>query len=562
MKSRLISMFLLTVLLSLVIVSAAFTISRNSLEFAEKDSLNLTLSPDTLSNYTITLPEIKDQDDITIPIDVFGDNVSGNKILNIDSDELLTVSVDVDFEKDLLFGKIYTGDMIIKDDSSLDEELVTVNIQETLCEDGEKSSDDFELRLNDVDIENDDGDDLEWIPLNSIIIDVEVESIGDDEVEDVVIELAVYDSDGDDVTDDLEDLEDEQIEIGDLDEGDEETVTFEFKVSPDFDDGTYFVALKAYSDGDEDEVCTSKYDDYDSDSEYFEEVEVEKETDEDKQIIVDNIVTSPSTAQCGEIVQVSADVINIGDEDYEDQVRVTMEISELGVELEEVITGDFDEGDDDIVEFQFTVPEDAEEKIYTLEFRTYYDYNDRHDVYEIVSDDKFINERVFSVEGNCGEEEPPTIFKSVRITAELDDETPEALAGEELIINANLRNTGSVDTNYAVSVFGNSAWSSLVSLEPQTLTLAPGESGEVNIILNIDDDASGDEEFTIRAAFDDRSSEQEVSLSINGEEEVQTDEVLEHLRRNWFIYLIIVVNIILIIAIILVVRRMVAPRQI
>ena len=131
-----------------------------------------------------------------------------------------------------------------------------------------------------------------------------------------------------------------------------------------------------------------------------------------------------------------------------------------------------------------------------------------------------------------------------------------------MVVNSVLKNTGDVKTTYTVSVFGNSEWSSLNSLDPQTFTLTPGESKDVNIVLNVKPDAQGEKEFTIKASYDGQESEQKVALSVisSATQQVPLTPFIENIRANWFIYLIILVNIILIIAIILVIRSMISPR--
>ena len=145
------------------------------------------------------------------------------------------------------------------------------------------------------------------------------------------------------------------------------------------------------------------------------------------------------------------------------------------------------------------------------------------------------------------------------MTADLDSDTPEAVAGEEVIVNAELKNTGDSTTTYTVSVSGNSAWSSLVSVTPSTVTLDAGESKTIPIVLELDEDAEGDQDFTIKVAYDDKVTEQEVGLAIAKTAD-QSQAFKEHLKENWFIYVIVLVNLILIIAIILVIKRMLTPR--
>ena len=111
---------------------------------------------------------------------------------------------------------------------------------------------------------------------------------------------------------------------------------------------------------------------------------------------------------------------------------------------------------------------------------------------------------------------------------------------------------------------GNSEWSILDSIEPRSITLNPGESKDINIILTVNKDAQGSNELTIRATYDGQTSEQRVSLLVGKASGITGDAQLgpfiNHLSNNWFIYLIVLVNIVLIVAIILVIRSMVSPR--
>ena len=70
-----------------------------------------------------------------------------------------------------------------------------------------------------------------------------------------------------------------------------------------------------------------------------------------------------------------------------------------------------------------------------------------------------------------------------------------------------------------------------------------------------DKDVEGDKEFTIKATYGEQVTEQKVALAIE-KRAVTQDLIINHLKENWFIYVIAAINIILIIAIIAVVRSM------
>ena len=552
-------MIFLTAILAVSMVTATntFTVSPTTFDFIQPDNnLEFSITPtdpaDPITNPAGHIYTIAAQTPILL------DNgqaitFSPARVEGIGPIPSITITAtNLDYDQ-LSIGKSYSGNLVLtKDANTADTQTIAVDFVKSFCKEGEKGTD---LEITDVKFDNNDGDDEEWSPLDEIEIEVEVSNNADEKIKDVFVELGLFNSNGKNIAKDLDDLEDEEIDLGSIKEDDEDTAIFTFTIPADFESENYKLVLKAYSDDSdfgEENLCTAQASDLDNT--YYHEISGEREEDEENHIILDNIQVSPTIAQCGETVQVTGELFNIGDEDYEDQVRVTLSIAELGLNLEESVREDFDQGDSEVVEFEFTIPAETTEKLYNLEFRTYYDYDNDDDTYDIVSDDTFLSS-FFRVEGNC-----EVIQKSVSILAELDDETPKAMPGKQIIINAELENTGDVETTYTVSVSGNSAWSDLVSLDPQIVTLAPGTSRDVAIVLSINEDALGKEEFKIRASFDAEMKEQIVELTILDEKEAELGPVVEHLKTNWFIYLIILVNIILIIAIILVIRSMVAPR--
>ena len=557
-NTKLITGCFLIALLAVSMIAAVVIVNPTSLKFTQSDSqLTFTVTPPNgqTADYTFTAPTTILQDNGNPVTFTF----SPNNPTGVVAATPITVTPIADYNE-LTAGKTYSGNLVVKqvvqddpatpENETLTETLnIPISFTKSFCKSGEQGTD---LEITDFKIDNSDGDDEEWSPLDEIEIEIEVTNNGNDKIKDVTVELALFNSEGKNIIDDMDDLENEEIDLGSIKEDKEDTAIFTFKVPADFEADTYKLMVKAYSeDLNEENACTAVASDFDNGQ--YHRIDGERETEEEKHIIFNNIKISPSPAQCSERVQLTGEVFNIGDEDYEGQVKVTLFSQELGLNLEQVVRQDLDQGDSEVVDFEFDVPEETDEKIYILEFKTYYDYDEDDDTYDIVSEDKFTT--TLRVEGNCEVE-----VKAAQITAELDSETPEAVAGKQVIINAQLKNTGDVETAYTISVSGNSAWSNLVSLDPQTVTLAPGESKQVDIVLSIDKDAEGDQEFTIRASFDDQKVEQKVALSVSAEAEAQLGPVVEHLRANWFIYLIILINIILIIAIILVIRSMVAPR--
>jgi hypothetical protein len=60
-----------------------------------------------------------------------------------------------------------------------------------------------------------------------------------------------------------------------------------------------------------------------------------------------------------------------------------------------------------------------------------------------------------------------------------------------LVLTATVKNTGDKTGDYTFNLNGYSSWASLSDISPSNLTLAPGESQDVAITLNVNKDASG-----------------------------------------------------------------------
>ncbi len=552
-KTKIFNMFLMTAILAVTLVLAG-TSNPTTLTFTEPTtSLNAALSSlNTGVNYDITTPAINQADNVPITFTVTGSEVAGTVLTTSGATSTITVAATVDFNE-IDIGTAYTGNIVLTEQApGTDTVTIPVEFVSTFCSAGDAGSD---LEITDVKIDNKDGDDDEWSPRDKIEVEVEVtNNNNNDKIKDVMVEIGLFDSTGKNIIKDMEDLDDEEIDLGSIKDDDEDTAMFTFTVPADFQDDDYKLVIKTYSDDlGQDMECSSESNDLSDD--LFESINGEREEDEEKHLIFDNIKVSPNPAQCSEKIQVTGELFNIGDEDYEDQVRVTMFSEGLGINTEKTIREDFDQGDSELVDFEFDVPAKTEEKLYTIEFRTFYDYDDDDDSYDEVSDEKFTTS--IRVAGNCNLQDT-----NVAIAATLDSETPEAVPGKQVIINSKLTNTGDVATSYTVSVLENSEWSSLLSIEPKMVNLLPGESRDISIALTVNNDATGDKELTIRADYDGKTTDQRVVLTI-GEGKMASADLgpfVNHLRDNWFIYLIILVNLVLIIAIILVIRSMVSPR--
>ena len=370
----------------------------------------------------------------------------------------------------------------------------TVVVYENFCTAG---SSDTNLALA-VDITNKGtGEDDEWLPLDTIEIEVEfdnnrVSTNGLYDINDLTFKLGIFDSTGKNIAGDMiwisEDAE--EFEFGDVDEGDDAKHTFIFRINPaEFSaDGNYDVKIKAFPSGKEATDCISQSSDLTSfgTSKYEADISINLPGDDEAVVVDKETLPLPATTQCEQKVTFSTDIWNIGDKDFEDQIMITLFNTELGVSENKTIVGDLDQGEMVQAEFTFNVPAGVEEKIHNLDIKTYYDWDADNSEYDEVSKETF--NFPLTVSGNCV---PPALT----ISASLES---GGQAGESLVVKSTITNTGNEETVYTFAVSGFSDWASNAKVN-NTLTLAAGQSGDIWVTLNVDKKTSGDQTFNIES---------------------------------------------------------------
>lgn len=427
---------------------------------------------------------------------------------------------------------------------------LSLNVGGSFCSEGEVGG----LEITSIDISNNgQGDDEEWQLLDEIEVEIDVENTGNDDIDDVMVEIGLFDSSGHNQIGDLEfdNADEEEFEIGDLDDGDEETATFTFRVPADFDEGDYKLVVKAYSDKTgEDEQCTAMSDDFETDDQYT-EISVELEGDEGKFITFQDVEFTPLEGTCGETVTMSFDVFNIGDEDIEDRVKINLKNTELGVNQFYEILSDLDQGDDERVTMTFVVPQSATDKFYNLALSAEYDY--RNGLYrEESDDDTVIPFRVIgcgTTGGNGGNGGTGQSIAVINAALESD----EAVAGEEVVVTATITSLKTDRTTFTVSASGYSSWAELDSSSTELLQLDSGENGEVTFRFLVDEDVDGTESFEIEVR-DNAGNVQRRTVDINVDNNAGRPG-LSLGGNSTLLWIVIIANVILVILIVIVIVR-------
>jgi len=482
MKAKRLNLFGLSVL-SLVLlvsfVSAAITLTLASSPSTLTDnqlSTNFNVSSNGLVDFSLPSGTftIEDSDDRLVSLTIT--NTS-----NMNNVEWATFQVDVtNIEDDFELGEFSNTTTVNAVNSTNASEtasrVVTIYFENTkVCEYNDNGN--LDIKIDKIDVESGYGEDEEWFPLSEIQVEIEVENNGNEDIDDIVLEWGLFNVETGEWV-----IDDEESKFN-LKDGDDNNVKLNFKLEdPDeFEDGDDYV-FYAWVTGEDDEfdkneTCVSAKEDID--------MVIESDF-----VVLDDIV-APSTVQCGDEVQISAELWNIGEDD-QDEVSIVAYNKALGILSEVIEMGDVDAFDnaDSLLDLIFEVPEDAEEKVHNIVFTV---YDEDNDVFENDYDDEESVYTVFlKVEGGCGASSEDEGDASVSASLE-----SEAKAGEELVVKVTISNTGDEAVTYTLNAAGYTSWASSASLNANTMSLAAGASGDVLVTFQVGEDVEGEQSFDI-----------------------------------------------------------------
>lgn len=459
---------------------------------------------------------------------------------------------------------VFSKSIAVTDGVAADAENVVINLVSGVCTSGSINDTNLEF---DVDISNNgEGEESDWLPLDNVEIDVDFENNKEEDIEDILIEFALIDKNtGKNIADDLDWIskDDEEADVGDVDEGDNAKHTFEFTVPNDIDTGTYLIMVKVYPEGSEAATCIDHATSGLSET-YYQEIDISRESDDERQVVLEDIRVEPSTSQCAQEVVVTARAYNIGTSD-QDAVKVKIYNKALGVDLYQVIEN-FDMDESASIEFTFKVSADAAEQLHTFNLFTEYDYDeeDDEDDGEVNFDSASFSETsetsktYLTVKGECVGSLVGAEVDSAKML-ELNADV-KAVAGEKAVYIIPIKNTGDIDTTFKLSVSGVSGWAA-AKLSSESITIKAGETANAELTLDIDRDAEpGEKEFTLKTAYGEDSKEQTILVEIV-EAGMFSGGFAQSVKDNWFVYTIVIVDIILILAIIIAIRSVVSKKQ-
>lgn len=365
-----------------------------------------------------------------------------------------------------------------------------------------------ELEIKSIDITNNGipysefgEDDNNWFPFEEIEVNIEVKNDGKYDVDDVSIEWGVWDIENKDWLIDIDEEKDVNIK-----DGDKESFTVTFKLDDDLDlnlddfsDNSDNYRIYVRAEGTIDDRDAGSLDGKDTCASDFEASTILIEDF----VILDNL-NVPEVVSCGESLQITADVWNIGDRD-QDEVKVNVYGRESVLDFDETFEiGDLNGFDNERLQFNLNIPKEGlENKFYSLIFEV---LDEDNDIFENSDDDL----ARFTVPFEVIACKKPIDF--VKISAVLDS---DAVEGKPLRIKATILNSGDNSGLFTLEATGHTSWANSVIIDQPTLLLDSGESRDVIFTFEVKDNARGTQEFSIELTSEGETIKQPVQVTVS-----------------------------------------------
>jgi hypothetical protein len=381
------------------------------------------------------------------------------------------------------FKEEYPIVLTANDGNSLTSDATTTLtfISSDFCE-SVKNEGKLKTSIEDIQVigDNSFGEDSDWFLFDEIEVEVLVENNGDEDVNNVVLEWGLYNTQSKSWTIEV----DEETDF-DLNSDDEETVMITFTLNDkldvdleDLEEGDYVFYVRAIGEIDDgtyegNDTCLS-----------------DSQTNSltlDKDFVILNNIQLPELVQCNSEVQISANAWNIGSKD-QDEVYVNVYNKELGID-QDVDLGDIDSYDSSDFNFNLQLPEDIKEKKYYLTLTV---YDDSDDVYENDNNDEAVFIVPLNVQGSC-------VLAKASVTAVLES---GGETGKLMVVKATIANTGDKTNTYTLNAVGYTEWASSVALDKSSLTLDAGKSEEVLLSFDVKKEVIGTNLFNLEVLSD------------------------------------------------------------
>lgn len=527
MKTKSIALLCASVLVLFLVIStvsaALVIVGSNTVTITESSNIaTFTLNNTGAGMVSVTLTE--SEADFTYT----QTNTKSADTFNLNSNETVIVTITATENlDDLDFGTQNIKMLATANDST--EVTMTVVSEGDAC----KYEDKDDLRIDNIEFTNNGkfGDDTEWLPFDEINVEFTLENSASDDIENIELEWALYDSNGNEI---LSDSIDSDEYDDTLDRNDEMDVSFTFKLDDnieDLEDAKYtfvIIATGEVQDNDVYDTCTSE----------SEKVDVVIEDD----LVTLSDIKIPQTASCGDEITLIADVWNIGSDSQKD-VKIIISEGVLGI-YEEIEMDKIKSLDSDKLNVKLSIPEGAKEQSYIIRMAVY----DDDDVYEYDGEESEFSVNL-KVEG-C------VVKKAIDVSAVAKS---GGVAGKETVVEVTIVNTGSERSGFSLRTLGYESWADEASLDKINFFLEGGDTETILITLDVKKDAIGDNIFNLEISSDGEVVEMKsIIVPITEAKGFSLPSAFGNL--SWSLIGIILLNIILIVAIIVVATRIIRKK--
>lgn len=435
-------------------------------------SFDFTVSSNQNETIDLSIPSISDGSGHTIIFSLSSEEITIDT--SVEDSVLVTVDYVVESGFNFQFEKTYAAKLNATGSVS-GEATRTFNFEgSSFCEFSNQG--DLKVTVKDIKVTSDSfGKDNKWFVFDTVEVKVEIRNSGREDIEDVVLEWGLYNTQSKKWTIEV----DEEDEF-DIDKGDRESVTITFKLDDSMDEdledlskGKYIFYVRATG-----EIADGTYEGESTCASDSEEGELMLENN----FVVLYNLKAPEVSQCGSEAHISGDVWNIGSKDQED-IYLKIYNRELGID-EEIQIGDLDSFESTDFDLILQLPEDIVEKAYYLTITV---YDEDNKVYKNKDDKESKSSLQLNVQGNCA-------VAKASVTAVLES---GGQAGKEMIVKATIKNTGKKTSSYSLNIGGYTGWASSATLDKSSLTLNAGQSEDVLLTFNVKRDALGNNLFTL-----------------------------------------------------------------
>jgi hypothetical protein len=447
---------------------------------------------------------------------------------------------------------------------------VPLNYVRSFCASGDAN--DSNLTMS-VSIKNDGtGTSYTWNPLDTIEVQIKVSNNGAIDVNNMNFQIGLFNQNNGNIINDMKWISPDQDKVTgtSISADSTETYTFKFQVDPSIitnqNNNNFILMLKAFQQGKENQFCV----DYSTSSDlndnfngfgssgsndYAADISIPTLGISKALVIDQSTLPVISQVSCGQQLTLTPTIYNLGPNDNsysKNQILVIFSSPQLGIYQNQTLYGDLNSGNNIQVPITFNVPLSADAKTYPAYVNIYYKFNQANGGY--FNDYQYISQNfntLVQVTGGCVYATPDT----TGVTAQL---ISGGKAGSPLVISSTITNNGNRTVSYNFGLEGYSSWATSTGISPLNITLAPGQSQDITLNLNINSNAQGGNQNLYLDTYSNGYliTKQPISVPVTAGFNLSSITGDAISGSNWIVWTFGLLILVLIVAIIIIVARL------